>query len=183
MSPEEFDYACHYRELQDLAGAWLLRRQMLSALPPYQAEGSADLLATMETARRKLLPTIDARRLDPETDYRAEGAVAAAPEALENALLALIREALPYGERDEKLTLRTSEREGFLLAEAEVRTKWHLRSGAYEALWEGVYRLPADSEAPGARLRKASAAIPGSFCAVRKTKHGLVLTLGLPKAE
>lgn len=182
VSPEEFDYACRYRELQELAGAWLLRRQMLSALPPCQAEGSADLLPTLDTARRKLLPMIGARRLDPVADYRAEGAVAAAPEALENALLALIREALPYGEQDEKLTLRTMEKEGFLLAEAEVRTKWFLRSGAYAALWEGVYRLPADSEAPGARLRKASAAIPGSFCAVRKTKHGLVLTLGLPKA-
>jgi len=179
--PAEFDYSFRWRELRDVTAAYLLRHQMqeASAVQPAKA---ADLTGAVEEARRKLLPMIDARRLDPVADYRAEGAVAAGPEALENALLALIQEALPYGEQDEKLTLRTMEKEGFLLAEAEVRTKWFLRSGAYAALWEGVYRLPADSEAPGARLRKASAAIPGSFCAVRKTKHGLVLTLGLPKA-
>lgn len=180
--PAEFDYSFRWRELRDVTAAYLLRHQMqeASAVQPAKA---ADLTGAMEEARRKLLPMIGARRLDPVADYRAEGAVAAGPEALENALLALIQEALPYGEQDEKLTLRTMEKEDFLLAEAEVRTKWFLRSGAYAALWEGVYRLPADSEAPGARLRKASAAIPGSFCAVRKTKHGLVLTLGLQKAE
>ncbi len=183
VSPTEFDYAFRYRELRDLAGSWLLRRQMLSAAPVAPQEtGRADLNEAMESARRKLLPRIAAHRLDPAADYRAEGVVAVSPEALEEALLALIREALPFGEQDETLTLRTEEKEGFLLAEAEVRTK-KLRSGAYASLWEGVYRLPAHGDAPGAKLRRASAALPGSFCAVRRTKKGLALTLGLPRAE
>ena len=122
---------------------------------------------------------IDARRMEAEADYGAGGTVAAAPEALEDALLALIQEALPYGEQDEKLTLRILEKENYILAEAEVRTKV-FRVGTYEALWDGIYRLPGSSDAPGAMLRKASAAIPGSFAAVRKTRRGLCLTLGLP---
>ncbi|MBR4693024.1 MAG: MerR family transcriptional regulator [Oscillospiraceae bacterium] len=181
VSPEEFDYACRYRELQDLAARYLLRRQMLEAVPPLQSSEGSDLLAAMDAARRKLTPAIDARSLEPAADYRTDGRIAAAPEALADALLALIREALPYGEQDQKLTLRTLEKEGFLLAEAEVRTKV-LRTGSYAALWEGVYRLPGSGDAPGAKLRRASAAIPGSFCAVRKTKRGLCLTLGLPAA-
>ena len=181
VSPAEFDYALRYRELRDLAARCLLRRQMQEAGASALYQEGTDLLPAMETARRKLLPLIGARLMDTAADYRGEGLVAAAPEALEEALLALIREALPYGEQGHALILRVREREGFLLSEAEVRTKV-LRTGAYAALWEGVYRLPGGGDAPGAKLRKASAAIPGSFCAVRKTKHGLVLTLGLPKA-
>ena len=101
---------------------------------------------------------------------------------MEEALLALIREALPYGEQDEKLVLRIQEREGFILAEAEVRTK-AFRSGTYEALWEGIYRLPGRGDAPGAKLRRASAAIPCSFVSVHKTRRALCLTLGLPAAK
>ena len=136
----------------------------------------------MAKALRKLLPLIDACRLDPATDYQTEGIVAASPKALEDALLSLIREALPYGEQDEKLVLRIMEKEDFILAEAEVRTKI-LRVGTYEALWEGIYRLPGRGDAPGAKLRKATAGLPGSFCAVRKTRCGLCLTLGLPAAK
>ncbi len=182
VSPREFDYTLPYRELRDLSGRCLLRRQMLNAALPSPPESTADLTELMDIARRKLLPLMDARDLKPAPEYRAEGAAAASPEALQEALLALIREAIPYGEQGEKLVLRTEEREGFLLAEAEVRTKV-LRAGTYAALWEGIYRLPGGGDAPGAKLRKASAAIPGSFCAVRKIKHGLCLTLGLPKAK
>ena len=182
VSPEEFDYACRYRELRDLAALYLLRRQMQEASSQKPSTEEVDPVSTMDTALRKLLPLIAASRMDPAADYRTEGAVAASPKALEDALLALIREVLPYGEQDEKLTLRVRERESFILAEVEVRTKV-LRVGAYEALWDGVYRLPGRGDAPGAKLRKAAAALPGSFCAVRKTRHGLCLTLGLPAAR
>ena len=179
VSPQEFDYAFPYRELRDLAGRYLLRRQMLAAAQTSPPESAADLTALLEMARRKLLPLLDARNLRPTPEYRAEGHIAASPEALQEALLALIREAIPYGNPGEKLVLRTEKKEGFLLAEAEIRTNV-FRMGAYAALWEGVYRLPGGGDAPGAKLRKASAAIPGSFCAVRKRKHSLCLTLGLP---
>ena len=182
VCPEEFDYASRYRELRDLAALYLLRRQMQETAPQKPSAEKVDLVSAMDTAQRKLLPLIDARRMDPAMDVRTEGIVAASPKALEDALLALIREALPYGEQDEKLTLRILERETFLLAEAEIRTKV-FRVGAYEALWEGIYRLPGRGDAPGAKLRKSVAAIPGSFCAVRKTRHGLCLTLGLPAAR
>ena len=179
VSPEEFDYACRYRELRDLAARYLLRRAMQEAASLKPSAEKVDPVSAMDAAQRKLLPLIDARRMDPATDYRTEGIVAASPKALEDALLALIQEALPYGEQDEKLTLRVLERESFILAEVEVRTKV-LRVGAYEALWDGVYRLPGRGDAPGAKLRKAAAALPGSFAAVRKTSRGLCLTLGLP---
>ena len=179
VNPEEFDYSCRYQELRDLAALYLLRRQMQEASSQKPSTEEVDPVSAMDVAQRKLLPLIDARRMDPATDYRTEGIVAASPKALEDALLALIQEALPYGEQDEKLTLRVLERESFILAEVEVRTKV-LRVGAYEALWDGVYRLPGSADAPGARLRKATAAIPGSFVAVRKTRRGLCLTLGLP---
>ena len=39
----------------------------------------------------------------------------------------------------------------------------------------------AGKYAPGAKLRKAMLPVPGAFAAVRKTKKGLALTLGLPK--
>ena len=182
VNPEEFDYSCRYQELRDLAALYLLRRAMQEAASLKPSAEAVDPVSAMDAAQRKLLPLIDARRMDPATDYRTEGIVAASPKALEDALLALIQEALPYGEQDEKLTLRVLERESFILAEVEVRTKV-LRVGAYEALWDGVYRLPGSADAPGARLRKATAAIPGSFAAVRKTSRGLCLTLGLPVAS
>jgi len=182
--PAEFDYSFRWRELRDVTSAYLLRRQMQEASAIQTQESAADLTGAMEEARRKLLPLLLDRGLSPKEDYRARGKAAAAPEKLQEALLALLREALPYGDQGSDLILRTKEKEGFLLAEAEAESRKRLlRAGAYAALWEGVYRLPADSEAPGARMRKASAAITGSFCAVRKTKRGLVLTLGLPKAE
>ena len=180
--PAEFDYTYRWRELQDVTSAYLLRRQMQEALAVQTPEGAADLTGALENTRRKMLPLILDRGLSPKADYRAQGAAAAPPEKLEEALMALLREVLPYGDQGSEIALRTLEKEGFLLAEAEVRTKWYLRAGSYAALWEGVYRLPGNSEAPGAGLRKASAAIPGSFAAVRKTKHGLCLTLGLPAA-
>ena len=182
VNPEEFDYSCRYQELRDLAALYLLRRAMQEAASLKPSAEKVDPVSAMDVAQRKLLPLIDARRMDPATDYRTEGIVAASPKALEDALLALIQEALPYGEQDEKLTLRVLERESFILAEVEVRTKV-LRVGTYEALWEGIYRLPGRGDAPGAKLRKAAAALPGSFCAVRKTRHGLCLTLGLPAAR
>ena len=183
VSPQEFDYALPYRELRDLTGRYLLRRQMLTAALPSPPESASDLTELLDAAQRKLLPLLDARRLRPTPEYRAVSPAAASPEALQEALLALIREALPYGDQGEKLVLRTLEREDFLLAEAEVLTRHRLRTGDYAALWESVYRLPPWSNAPGSALRRASAAIPGSFCTVRKTKHGLVLTLGLPAAK
>ena len=184
VSAGEFDFALRYRELQSLTSGYLLRRQMLSAAPEAPQEtGRADLNEAMETARRKLLPLILDRNLDPVLELGEGGAVSADPAKLEDALLALIREVLPYGNSHSRLLLRTGEKEGFLLAEAEVGTKWQLRSGAFASLWEGVYRLPGSGDAPGAKLRRASAALPGSFCAVRRTKKGLALSLGLPKAE
>ena len=181
--PAEFDYSYRWRELRAVTSAYLLRRQMQEALAEQPTESAAALTGAMEEARRKLLPLLLDRGFSPKTDYRAQGAAAAPPEKLEEALLALLREILPYGDQGSDLILRTLVKEGFLLAEAEAESRKRLlRAGAYEALWEGVYRLPGSSDAPGARLRKASAAIPGSFAAVRKTKHGLCLTLGLPMA-
>ncbi len=182
--PAEFDYAFRWRELRDVTSAYLLRRQMQEASAVRMTEGAADLTEAMKTAQRKLLPLLLDRGLQPKADYRAQGTAAAPPEKLEEALLALLWEVPPYGDQGSDLLLRTMEKEGFLLAEAEVESrKKLLRAGAYDALWEGIYRLPAGGDAPGAKLRKASAAIPGSFCAVRKTKHGLCLTLGLPAAD
>ncbi len=183
VSAGEFDFALRYRELQSLTSGYLLRRQMLSAAPEAPPEADrADLNEAMEAARRKLLPLILDRNLNPVLELAKSGKAAADPEKLTDALLALIREVLPYGNGHARLLLRTGEKEGFLLAEAEVGTKWQLRSGAFASLWEGVYRLPGSGDAPGAKLRRASAALPGSFCAVRRTKKGLALTLGLPKA-
>ncbi len=102
---------------------------------------------------------------------------------MEEALLVLFREAIAYAEQGRRMGLRTIAREGFLLLEAQVHTK-RRRARAGEAelalLWEGIYRSPRDSDAPGAKLRRACDAIPGSFAAVRRVKHGLALTLGLP---
>ena len=184
VSAGEFDYSLRYRELQSLTSGYLLRRQMLSAAPESPPEtGRADLNEAMESAHRKLLPLILDRNLDSVLELAESGKAAADPEKLTDALLALIREVLPYGNSHARLYLRTGEKEGFLLAEAEVGIKWQLRSGALASLWEGVYRLPGSGDAPGAKLRRASAALPGSFCAVRRTKKGLVLTLGMPRAE
>ena len=105
VSPEEFDYACRYRELRDLAALYLLRRQMQEASSQKPSTEEVDPVSTMDTALRKLLPLIDACRLDPATDYQTEGIVAASPKALEDALLSLIREALPYGEQDENFPM------------------------------------------------------------------------------
>ncbi|MBO4211701.1 MAG: hypothetical protein J5878_03505, partial [Oscillospiraceae bacterium] len=178
-----FDYAYRYKELQELTGNYLLRRQMLEAkAAAVLPEERSDLLTALENAQRKLLPMIRAKNLKPAPDYRAKGFVAAAPANLEDALLALILEVLPYSDPDGALVLRTREKNGFLLAEAEIKTGQHLRRNVYAALWEGVYRLPADGDAPGARLRKAAAALPGSFVNLRKVRHSLCLMLGLPVA-
>ena len=80
---------------------------------------------------------------------------------------------LPYLDQGKVAILRTLEKSGFLLAEMEVQEKRHLDRNKYDLLWEGVYREPADGSAPGALLRRDTADLSGSFCAVRKTKNGL----------
>ena len=177
-----------FRELRDVMAAGLLRRQMMraaaertgaEALP---AEECPLLLSELQRAEGKLLPILLDRGQRVSRDLRADGRVCASREQLEDVLLALFREVIDYAERNEEMTVRTLERAGFLLAEIEVKTK-RLHELAYERLWDGIYRSPADGDAPGAKLRRAMWHLPGAFAAVRKTKKGLTLTLGLPKKE
>lgn len=184
VSPAEYDYALAYGELQGLTSGYLLRRAMMGAAAPAPraAEDCPRLSEALENARCKLLPLLLDRGLKPGVEPGADGLVAADPERLEEALLALLRAAMPLALQG-PMTLRTLEKEGFLLLEAEVRTRHRLRAGEYAALWESIYRLPLWKNAPGSALRRACAALPGSFCAVRRTGRGLCLTLGLPKTE
>ena len=111
-------------------------------------------------------------RLTPEQETAAQA---------EEALQALIREFMPYASPHERFLLRTGRKGNLLLAEVEIDTDHHLRYGTCANLWEGVYRTSGGGGAPGDKLRRAAAAIPGAFAAVRRTKRGLALTLGLPE--
>ena len=139
------------------------------------------LLTELQSAEGKLLPILMDRGLKINRELKADGRINASRDQAEDILLALFRETVDYALQGEKMTIRTLERAGFLLAEIEVRSKLHVSDLPYERLWDGVYRSPADGDAPGAKLRKAMWRLPGSFATVRKTKKGLALTLGLPK--
>lgn len=183
-SEHEFDYAWQYQELQDVTTAYLLRKQMSEAskVAPLSGVGAA-LLFSLENAQSKLSPILKDRGQEIRRELNAEGTVCAAEPQLENALLALLRESIDYTEDGHPMILRTLEKTGFLLTEVQIRTKRTYKSAEFSLLWNGIYRVPASGNAPGAELRKAVAAIPGSFCAVRRTKTGLVLTLGLPQMQ
>ncbi len=185
VSKAEYDYRMPYRELRGPMAAWLLRRQMMQAAaasiqsPP--AEECPLLLSQLQRAEGKLLPILIDRGQKITREFTADGRISAAAEQVEDVLLALFREVIDYALQNEKMVIRTFERAGFLMAEIEVRTKLRVSDLPYEQLWDGIYRTPADGDAPGAKLRKAIWRLPGSFAAVRKTKKGLALTLGLPK--
>ena len=187
VSKSEYDYHMPYGELRGPIAAYLLRRQMMqavaaaSSIPKRPAEECPLLLTELQSAEGKLLPILMDRGQKIYRELTADGRINASRDQVEDVLLALFREAVDYALQGEKMTIRTFEREGFLLAEIEVRTKLRVSDLPYEQLWDGIYRSPADGDAPGARLRKAMWRLPGSFAAVRKTKKGLALTLGLPK--
>ena len=186
VSRTEYDYRMPFRELRWTTAAGLLRRQMMqaAAVLPFMENRPAEecpmLLTELQRAEGKLLPILIDRGQRIVRNLTADGRVAASSEQLENALLALFREVIDYADQGNEMSVRTQEKSDFLLAEIEIRTR-HMKESAFERLWDGVYRTPADEDAPGAKLRKAMWRLPGSFAAVRKTKKGLVLTLGLPK--
>ena len=186
VSEKEFDYTYHYRELQNVSAPYLMRRQMQTAqfvladAPAMDGPG-ANLVKTYEEAIERLMPILVDRGQDLKREFTSDGLIRSTEDQLLNALLSLIREAVPYLDQGRAAFLRTLEKSGFLLAEIEVRTKRHLSSHEYDLLWEGIFRTPADGNAPGAKLRRDVGDLPGSFCHVRKTKKGLVITVGLPK--
>ena len=187
VSRSEYDYRMPYGELRGPIAAYLLRRQMMqaaamvSSIPKRPAEECPLLLSELQSAEGKLLPILVDRGQKMNRELKADGRINASRDQVEDILLALFREAVDYALQGEKMTIRSFECAGFLLAEIEVRTKLHVSDLPYEQLWDGIYRSPADGDAPGAKLRKALWRLPGSFAAVRKTKKGLALTLGLPK--
>ncbi len=187
VSKAEYDYRMPYRELRGPMAAWLLRRQMMqaaaaaSSIQALPAEERPLLLSELQRAEGKLLPILTDRGQRITREFTADGRISATAEQVEDVLLALFREIIDYALQNEIMVIRTFERAGFLLAEVEVRTKVRVSDLPYEQLWDGIYRSPADGDAPGAKLRKAMWRLPGSFAAVRKTKKGLALTLGLPK--
>ena len=182
MSELEYDFRSPYEEVQDVLAPYLLRRQMQAAKVSVGTvlTDTSRLSEGLKQAEGKLLPILRDRGQELKRDLAADGAVCASASALEDALLALFREAVGYMEQNRPLGLSTLEREGSLLTELEIWTKRGLKPKDLRPLWDGLYRSPRDSDAPGAKLRRACDAIPGAFAAVRRTKHGLVLTLGLP---
>lgn len=186
VSSAEYDYLLPYGELRGPVAAYLLRRQMqyAAAVTPGTARPPEEcplLLTELQRCEDKLLPILTDRGQRITRELKADGRVSADRAQLEDALLALFRETVDFAEENEEMCIRTAEKADFLLAEIEVRTKRHLKEMEYHRLWDGIYRSPADGDAPGAKLRKAMWRLPGSFSTVRKTKKGLALTLGLPK--
>ena len=188
VTEAEYDFRTPYEELRGPLAGHLLRRQMQQAeivrLLARQRTEDAPMTALRPMLRyceEKMLPILRDRRLRLSHETAADGLIPATPALLEDLGLALFREIVPYTEQDGTLTLRTREQAGFLLTEAEVPCKL-LKDEAFRLLWDGIYRGPRDMDAPGAKLRKAMFTLPGAFAALRKTKHSLILTLGLPKA-
>ncbi len=185
VSTAEFDFPLQASELQAVTSGYLLRRQMQEAarqLPEMiPAEACPALISAFRQAEGKLLPVLLDRGYQIRRELQEDGRIQTTPERLETALLALLRETIAYGESGKLMILTTRRKADFLLAEAEVCCSRHTKEERFYLLWNGVYINPASGDAPGVKLRKAAADIPGSFCAVRRTKTGLVLTLGLPQ--
>lgn len=188
VTEKEYDYRMPYGELRGPLAGHLLRRQMMNAeaaallsrkSPP--ARPYPLLLPMLQRAEEKLMPILTDRGQVIIRQLRADGRVRTTPAQLEDTLLAFFREAVPFVDQNGPMVLRTEEKAGFLLVEAEIRVR-RMKEDGLRLLWDGIYRGPRDMDAPGAKLRKAISALIGAFAAVRKTKHGLVLTLGLPLA-
>ncbi len=182
VTEQEYDYRFPWREVQDVLAPYLLRRQMQGAAASAgTAPADAPLLSEgLRRAEGKLLPILMDRGQALKRDLAADGAVRAAAPALEEALLALFREAVGYMEQNRPLGLATRQGEGFLLTELAVWTRRGLKGEGLRPLWDGLYGELPQGDAPGGKLRRACDAIPGAFAAVRRTKHGFTLTLGLP---
>jgi hypothetical protein len=185
VTEQEYDYRFPWREVQDVLAPYLLRRQMQGAAASAgTAPADAPLLSEgLRRAEGKLLPILMDRGQALKRDLAADGAVRAAAPALEEALLALFREAVGYMEQNRPLGLATRQREGFLLTELAVWTRRGLKGEGLRPLWDGLYGELPQGDAPGGKLRRACDAIPGAFAAVRRTKHGFTLTLGLPSVR
>ena len=186
VSNAEYDFQVPYGEIRGPIAAYLRRWQMQRASAAMgdsqgpRAEDCPLLLPWLQRCEDKLMPILIDRGQKTRRELRTDGYVAATPDQLEDVLLALFREVIDYADPGNEMFIRTMESSGFLLTEIEVKAR-HVKEMAYEQLWDGIYRSPADGDAPGAKLRKAMWRLPGSFATVRKTKKGLALTLGLPK--
>lgn len=188
LSKREYDYAWEYAEMQKVEAGYLLRHQMLRAhmdFPEAKRKecSQAELTRIFDRAVDKLQPILIDRGQKIEHEYLADGNVCAGDAQVEEALLALIQEAVPYVVQNGRMILRVVRSAGFLLSEAEISTKHGLPAKIFHALWEGIYRSPENENAPGGKLRNCVSAMPGSFCAARRTAHGLSLTLGLPEGK
>lgn len=182
VTDQEYDFSFRYQEIRDVTAAYLLRRQMLSAqgcaAPPPETEIS--IPGVLDRLEVKLHPYLIDRSLKLQRKELTGGRVHAPKERTEELFLALFHEAFPYAAQNQTIRLSLFEQSGFVLAELSFQNKHRISRQSLAALWDGVYRKPADLNAPGARLRSAMSELPGSFCAVRKTKTGIVLTVGLP---
>ncbi len=184
----EYDYQVPYVELRKTMSADLLRCQMQQAAASaasaakYPIDECPRLLSELERAEGTLLPILLDRGQKITREFHADGQISAKPEQLQDALLALFREVIDFTEQNEKMRIHTMELSGFLMTEIAVNCKRHMKAQKYAHMWDGIYRSPADGNAPGAKLRRAMCQIPGSFAAVSKTRQGLALTLGLPLA-
>ena len=182
ITRNEYDFTFRYREIQDVTAAYLLRCRMLSALGesvPVQ-ESEVSVPGLLDRVEVRLHPYLIDRGLKLHRQELTAGRVSAPEELLERLYLALFHESLPYAAQEQTVYLSLRKESGFLLTELSFTAKHRVSGDELSLLWDGVYRQPADASAPGARLRAAISELPGCFCAVKKTKHGIVLTVGLP---
>lgn len=182
VTDKEFDFTFRYQEIQDVTAFYLLRRQMQAAQnrPAPTGEGEVSVPAVLDRVGNKVFPILLDRSLKLHRKELTDGRVPATEEKAEKLLLALFHEAFSYAAPDQTLYFTLSRQHGFVLAELSFTARHRISDAELSLLWNGVYRQPANLDAPGAKLRTAIASLPGSFCAVRKTKKGIVLTAGLP---
>lgn len=183
VTDKEYDFSFRYREIQDVTAAYLLRRQIQAAqgCPVQPPENEISLPGILDRLEVKLYPYLIDRSLKLQRKDLTGGRICAPKEPTEELFLALFHEALPYAAQTQTIYLSLFEQSDFILAELSFQNKHRISHQSLSALWDGIYRQPVDENAPGARLRSAVTALPGSFCAVRKTKKGIILTVGLSK--
>lgn len=181
-SEYERDYRSPYAEVRSvLAGMQLrdrLQRLQAAAMKPRIGQGEhTQLRPALDQFERKLNPFLIDRGVRLARDPSADGELPLSELQLNTLLSAALLLIVPYLEQDTRILLRKRELEGFVLLEAEGTLKAHIKSDGLSALWEAADSFSSDAEKPGEFLQ-AVRRFPSAFSALRKTKNGIVLTLG-----
>ena len=186
-SEESFDYRYSLTELREISAGHQFNLQIQEAkLARAEAkelpEPTTSLAALAEGALDNLHALLIDRGVKVETESAEDYPVLCKEEAGRAAIREMVRDSLMTTQSGTTCRLRCRSYGGFAILELDTICKHSFPESILHDIWTSVYRIPDDTDQPGAKFKSAVEAIPGAFCSVQTTSRGILWQLGFPKA-